>query len=145
MPLVRDVMTREVEFVEPRVLAREAAAKMSTQDLGALPVCEGGRLVGTLSDRDFTVNLVAAGRHPDRTRVAEVMNPRMVFCEEDQSLDEATALMEQRKAHRVFVVDREGRLTGIVSLGKVARVKSDRAAGRVVREISATRSRRQRR
>ncbi len=145
MPLVREVMTREVEFVEPDVSAVDAAARMKRMDLGALPVCEGGRLVGTLTDREMTLNVVAPGRHPARTRVADIMNTKFVFCEEDQDLEDATGLMERRKVHRVFVVDREGRLAGIVSLGKISRVKSEKAAGRVVKVISASRSRRSRR
>ena len=76
---LKDVMTPEVEVIAPEASIYEAAEKMSHRDIGPLPVCEGERLVGMLTDRDITVRAVAAGRDPRTTQVREVMTPNVVY------------------------------------------------------------------
>jgi CBS domain-containing protein len=136
---VIEIMTREVEFVEPATTVRDAAAKMKALDLGSLPVCEGGRLTGVVTDREMTLRLAAEGRDPRGTRVREIMDPNPAFLKEEDDVSSVPRAMEEKFTHRVFVVDKEGRLAGIVSLGKVARLGNERLAGKVVRKISRPR------
>ena len=133
---VRDVMTRGVEVVRPDATLQEAAAKMDELDVGPLPVCDGGRLVGFVTDRDITVRATAAGRDPRATRVREVMTTDLLYCFEDQDGAEAAALMAERQVRRLPVLDRDEHLVGIVSLGDLA-VGADAArAAEALEQIS---------
>src|SRR5215471_21530627 len=92
---LKEVMTSGVEVVSPEASIREAAEKMRHLDIGPLPVCDGDRLVGLLTDRDITVRAVADGRDPVTTRVHEVMTPDVVYGFDDQDVQDAVRLMEQ--------------------------------------------------
>ena len=93
---------------------------MSHRDVGPLPVCEGERLVGMLTDRDITVRAVAAGRDPRMTQVRDVMTPDVVYGFEDQEVHDAVRLMEQYQIRRLPVLNRSQQLVGIVALGDLA-------------------------
>jgi CBS domain-containing protein len=123
--LLREVMTPHVEVVHPDATLREAAQKMQTLDVGPIPVCDGDRLQGMLTDRDITVRATAAGRDPNTTRVREVMTPDVVYCFEDQDVQEAAQVMEERQIRRLIVLNRDKRLVGIVSLGDLATQTGD--------------------
>jgi CBS domain-containing protein len=117
---VQDIMTPNVEVISPTATLREAAEKMSRLDIGPLPVCDGDRLVGMLTDRDITVRATAQGRDPNTTPVREVMTPEVVYCFTDQEVEIAAQMMERRQIRRVPVLDRDKRLVGIVALGDIA-------------------------
>jgi CBS domain-containing protein len=117
---LKEVMTSGVEVISPEASIREAAEKMSHLDIGPLPVCDGDRLVGMLTDRDITVRAVAEGRDPVTTLVREVMTPDIVYGFDDQDVQDATRLMEQYQIRRLPVLSRSKRLVGIVSLGDLA-------------------------
>jgi CBS domain-containing protein len=117
---LKEVMTPGVEVVSPEASIREAAEKMRHLDIGPLPVCDGDRLVGLLTDRDITVRAVADGRDPVTTLVREVMTPDIVYGFDDQDVQDATRLMEQYQIRRLPVLNRNKRLVGIVSLGDLA-------------------------
>lgn len=117
---LRDVMTRRVEVVRPDATLQEAAQKMKELDVGPIPVCDGDRLQGMLTDRDITIRAIADGKDPTRTRVSEVMTPDVVYCFEDQEVAEASRLMQEHQIRRLIVLNREKRLVGIVSLGDLA-------------------------
>jgi CBS domain-containing protein len=117
---VQDIMTPNVEVISPEATLREAAEKMSRLDVGPLPVCDGERLVGMLTDRDITVRATAQGRDPNTTPVREVMTPEVVYCFADQEVEIAAQMMERRQIRRVPVLDRDKRLVGIVALGDIA-------------------------
>ena len=118
-------MTRHVEVIHPDATLREAAQKMKTLDVGPVPVCDGERLQGMLTDRDITIRATAEGRDPNTTRVRDVMTPDMVYCFEDQDVREAARIMEERQIRRLVVLNRDKRLVGIVSLGDLATQTSD--------------------
>ena len=134
---LRDLMTRGVEVVDPHDGLPEAAMKMRSLDVGSVPVCDGDRLVGMLTDRDITVRAVAEGRDLSTTLVDDVMTREVVYATEDQEVDEAARLMADRQVRRLPVIDRHDRLVGIVSLGDLA-VDSgeDQAAGEALERIS---------
>lgn len=117
---VSEVMTRDVEVIGPRQTMREAARKMDELNIGVLPVCEGGELLGVITDRDMVIRGVAAGALPDACTIAEVMTPDAEYCYEDESVEEATEKMAALQIRRIFVLDRDKRLVGVLSLGDVA-------------------------
>ena len=133
---LRDVMTRDVEVVHPDATVEEAAEKMEALNVGPLPVCDGRRLVGMITDRDITVRAVAAGVGPGEARVRDVMTPEVAYAFEDQDVREAERIMQERQIRRLPILDRDKRLVGIVSLGDLA-VDTDAAgAGETLERIS---------
>ena len=134
---VNEVMTRGVECVSPDATLQEAARTMKDLDGGPLPVCDNDRLAGILTDRDIAVRAVAEGRDPRATRVRDVLSPGVVYCFEDDDVQEAARLMEEKQVRRLVVLDRAKRLVGIVSLGDLAVQTSDRdLAGKALEEVS---------
>jgi CBS domain-containing protein len=117
---LKDVMTPGVEVIAPEASIYAAAEKMSHLDVGPLPVCEGERVVGMLTDRDITVRAVAAGRDPLTTQVRDVMTPDVVYGFEDQDVHDAVRLMEQYQMRRLPVLNRGKQLVGMVALGDLA-------------------------
>jgi CBS domain-containing protein len=137
---IREIMTREVDVVPPDVSIRDAAAKMKELDVGAIPVCDGQKLSGLVTDRDITLRAVAEGRDPSKTRVSDVMSSEIAYCFEDDSVEQAAKLMESKQIRRLPILDRNKQLTGIVSLGDIAvRAEGSRQknlAGEALEEIS---------
>jgi CBS domain-containing protein len=101
------------------VSIRKAAQMMAEIDAGALPVGEGDRLVGMITDRDIAVRAVAAGKSPN-TPVGDIMSSEVCYCFEDQDLDEIADNMSDIKVRRLPVVNRQKRLVGILSLSDMA-------------------------
>src|SRR5215831_10679138 len=117
---VRDVMTKGAECVRSSNSLQEAAQKMKNLDVGPLPVCDNDRLVGLITDRDIAVRAVAEGCDPRTTTVEHVMTPDVLYCFEDQDVQEAAQLMCEHQVRRLVVLNRDKRLVGIVSLGDLA-------------------------
>jgi len=130
-----EVMTRDVVTVRPDATLREAACLMDDLNVGVLPVCDGRRLVGIITDRDIVVRATADGMRPDATPVHAVMTDDVCWCFEDDSIDEIEHEMAQRQIRRLPVVDARKRLVGILTLGDLA---DDRVVGaeRTLRAIS---------
>jgi CBS domain-containing protein len=140
--LLKEVMTPHVEVVHPDAPLAEAAEKMKTLDVGPLPVCDGERLVGMITDRDITIRATAAGRDPKTTKVRDVMTEEVFFCFEDQDLQDAAEIMERAQIRRLVILNREKRLVGIVSLGDLAvhtgpEELADEELAEVLEEVSA--------
>ena len=134
---VSEVMTRNVEVISPDTTLQEAARKMKDLDVGPLPVCDGTRLQGMVTDRDITIRGTAEGFDPRTTKVTEVMTPDVVYCLEDQDVSDAVRIMEQQQIRRLVVLDRDKNLVGIVSLGDVAVDGANQGlAGEVLTQIS---------
>jgi CBS domain-containing protein len=113
-------MTGEVDVVPPTASVRDAALKMKELDVGAIPVCDGQKLAGLVTDRDITVRAVAEGRNPSEVRVAEVMSSDIAYCFEDETVEQAANLMESKQIRRLPILDRNKQLTGIISLGDIS-------------------------
>ena len=134
---IKEVMTRAVETVRPDQSIQEAAAKMKSLDVGPIPVTDGDRLVGMLTDRDIVLRAVADGRDPRTTKVRDAMTSDVVCCKEDDDVKDAARQMKDRQIRRLVVVDGQQCVSGIVSLGDIAVDTSDeRMAGRVLEEVS---------
>ena len=117
---IKDVMTRDVTSVAPDATIQEAAVCMKTIDAGMIPVYDGRRLLGIVTDRDITVRATAEGRDPKTTKVSEVMSKDVCSCSEDDDVNDAARLMEREQIRRIAVIDGEQRLVGVVSLGDLA-------------------------
>src|SRR5947208_1175005 len=98
---LREIMTHEVEAIRPDISLREAAQKMKSLDVGALPVCQNDKLVGLITDRDITVRGVAAGQDPKSACVSDAMTPELIFCYEDEDVERAAKLMEEKQIRRL--------------------------------------------
>ena len=118
---VSDAMTSAVRIASPQQTIAEAARMMAEIDAGVLPVADGDRLVGMVTDRDIAIRGVALGKGP-QTPVREVMSKEVLYCFADQDLDDVLQNMADTKVRRMPVLNREKRMVGIVSLGDVALV-----------------------
>ncbi len=118
---VSEVMTRQVETVDPTATLREAAQKMKNLDVGPMPVCNGDRLMGMLTDRDIVIRAVAEeGRDPRDVPVGSIMTPDVIYCFDDQDAEEAARIMQERQIRRILVLNRDKKLVGIVALADLA-------------------------
>ena len=117
---VREAMTGNVRLTSPDRSIREAAQMMIDQDIGALPVGEDDRLVGMITDRDIAVRAVAQGLGPD-TKIRDVMSEDVLYCFEDEDLDDAAQNMGDIKVRRLPVLNRDKRLVGIISISEIGR------------------------
>lgn len=115
-----DILTKDPQVISPEAMICEAALKMAKCDIGMLPVCDGDRLVGAITDRDLVIRAVAKGYDPLKTKIREVMTPGICWCFEDQELEEVAQLMEEKQIRRIAVLNRNKRLVGIASLGDFA-------------------------
>lgn len=137
MATLKDIMTRNVEVVRPNTSVFEVAQKMKNLDVGVMPICDGDRLVGMVTDRDITIRATADGLDPMSTQAATVMTPNLAFCYEDQDVREAAQVMEECQIRRLPIVNRDKRLVGIVSLGDLAvEIGNDRLSGEVLERVS---------
>jgi CBS domain-containing protein len=135
---VAEIMTRDPEVLSSDFLLKDAALKMQQLDVGMLPIKDGDRLVGMLTDRDITLRATAAGRDPTKTQVREVMTPEVIYCFEDQDVSEAAKLMQEKQIRRLPILNREKRLVGIVSLGDLAvHSREEKAVNKTIKEVSA--------
>jgi CBS domain-containing protein len=121
MQTIQDVMTRDVRTLSPQDNVRQAAQLMDELNVGAIPVCDGDKLVGMITDRDITVRSTAAGQPPEQTRVGDVMSTDVRTCTTNQTVDEVLGKMGDVQIRRVPVLDEQShRMVGIVSLGDMA-------------------------
>ncbi len=129
---VADVMHRDVRIANPEDTAQQAARLMREEDTGALPVGEGDRLVGMVTDRDLAVRVAAEGRDPARTKVREVMTPEVRYVFEDEDLRHVADTMAEQQVRRLPVMNRNKRLVGVVSLSDIAKEGGSGDAGRAL-------------
>lgn len=133
---VSEVMSRKVEITSPDDSIQRAAQMMARIDSGILPVGEGDRLVGMITDRDIAIRAVGEGRNPSETAVNEVMTREVKYCFEDDDIDRVAENMAQLQVRRLPVLTREKRLIGIISLGDIARDHEPGQAGSALHHIS---------
>jgi CBS domain-containing protein len=132
---VRDVMTRDVQTVTPDQPVQQAASFMLSADAGSIPVTEGDRLLGMITDRDIAVRGIAKGYGPD-TPVRELMTNDLVIVRVDEDVEEAATKMSDAQVRRLPVVDEEERLCGIVSLGDLSRETDQDCATQALEGVS---------
>lgn len=121
---LKQIMTSPVISVEPEESVEVAARTLEHYNIGALPVCRGGRLYGVVTDRDLVTRCVAAGRDPAKTSVREVMTTRVISAKPDMDAAVAASLMGREKIRRLPVVE-NGVIRGMVSLGDLAVIEQN--------------------
>ena len=136
MVSVSEMMTRGVRSLAPTDTLQKAAQAMEELNVGVIPVCADGKVVGMVTDRDIVVRGVARGLAAPTTALREVMSEQVETCCEDDPLDAATQKMEESKIRRLPVLDRQGQLVGILSLGDVATKGDEYEAGVALSDIS---------
>jgi len=135
--MVRDVMTRGVETAGPEATIADVARRMRDLDVGSLPVTDGNRLLGIVTDRDLSVRATAASKDPNTTHVRDVMSPEIAWVFDDEPADAAARVMRERQIRRLPVLDRSDRLVGVIALGDLATdLGDDRLKGATLEEIS---------
>lgn len=132
---VSEVMTAQVATANPRTTIAEVARMMASVESGAVPVTDDGKVVGLITDRDIVLRVVAEGKGLD-TPVADVMTEGVETCLEDDSVADASAKMGAKQIRRLVVMDADGKLAGILSLGDVAVDYGAKAVGKTLSEIS---------
>jgi CBS domain-containing protein len=133
---IRELMTSNPRSLESGSTVMEAARLMRDEDTGIVPVVEGERLVGTVTDRDIAIRVVAEGRSPESVTVGEIASRELVTIDPQQDLDEALRLMARHQVRRLPVVEEDGKLVGIVAQADVAKHASDSRTGEVIEDIS---------
>jgi CBS domain-containing protein len=132
-----EIMTADFEMMDSTSSLTDAADRMKSLDVGVLPIKEGTKLIGVLTDRDIVVRGLAEHRDPNSTQVKDVISSEIVYCDQDESVEQAAELMEAKKVRRLVVTDQERTPVGIVSLGDLAaRTERDNLAGEALEEIS---------
>ena len=133
---IRDAMTSNPKGVDTSTTIVDAARLMKSEDVGPLPVVEGDRLVGMVTDRDIVLRVVAEGKDPQSATVGEIASRDLITVDPQQDLDEGLRLMAQHQVRRLPVVEEDGRLVGILAQADVAREGRDAQSGQVVQDIS---------
>jgi len=134
---VNEIMTSDFEKIASTSSLCEAAQRMKLSNIGFLPVQEGDKLIGLLTDRDLVIRGLAEGLDPRSTPVKEIISSDIVYCYEDESVEDAARLMGDNQVRRLIVVDHRQTPVGIVSIGDIA-VKSgqEQLAGEILERVS---------
>lgn len=132
---VRDIMSRDVQVARPGDTIHNVAGRMAAGDFGFMPVADGDRLVGVVTDRDLVTRALASGYGPDAS-VNEVMTHDVQWRRDDEDLKDVLNCMSGRRIRRLPILDKENRLVGVVSLGDLSTRVKEKYAGEALEEIS---------
>jgi CBS domain-containing protein len=136
MATVESVM-KAAKCCRPEDTARACARLMKEENIGFVPICdEADKPVGTLTDRDLALRVLAEGRSPD-VDLASFMTREVVSCKIGDDLRDAERLMQERRKSRIMVCDENGKLQGVISLSDIAETEDEEIAGRTLREVSS--------
>ena len=133
---VRDMMTKNPCAIDAQKPVAYAAQMMRDEGVGLAPIVEGQKLIGTVTDRDIAIRVVADGRDPQTTTVREIATTRLITIDPEQDIDEAMRLMADHQVRRLPVVEEDGKLAGVVAQADIAEHASAKDTGKVVEEIS---------
>lgn len=123
-PLIKDIMTPKFQWVAPDATVQEAAQMMKAKDIGFLPVANGDKMIGTITDRDIAINAVAMGKDITSCKVRDCMNEKLYYCYDDQTADDICKNMAEVQVCRFPVVNRSKRLVGVVSYADLSAAAS---------------------
>ncbi|MEO6032802.1 MAG: CBS domain-containing protein [Burkholderiaceae bacterium] len=135
MSTVSEFMTSDVQTIEPQETLQHAAQLMDQLNVGSLPVCNGRRVLGMITDRDITIRATAAGLAPTSACVSDAMSTEVLSCREDEDANDVMERMGEAQVRRLPVIDGDGELVGIVALGDMA-TRQRQPVDEVVRKIS---------
>lgn len=134
---IKEIMTSDVEIVQPGDTLQTAAQKMRERDVGFLPVFDGDELIGVVTDRDLIVRAMADGANPREVLGRDLLTSPAIYCFEDQELEDAARLMHLNRIRRLVILHRgDARLAGVISLGDLVGTIDDVLTGRVMQSVS---------
>jgi CBS domain-containing protein len=132
---VREIMTSNVECLDPSSSLKEVAQEMKSLDVGFIPICENDRLVGTVTDRDIVIRAVADGLDINTCRASEIMSRDIVYAFEEDDVKTIAEKMREKDVRRILILDKAKRLVGVVSIGDVSKVE-EKVSGKTLRDIA---------
>ena len=118
--IVRELMSRTVQWTTPTATLTEAARRMRENNIGCLPVGENNNFIGMLTEKDFATRATAEGMNPNTTTVRQIMTNSITYCQEDDSAEDALRTMEQKHIHHLPVRNRSNQVVGLISLSDLA-------------------------
>lgn len=133
---VSEAMHGPAEWVEADTPVSEIAERMAKDDIGAVPIGKNDKLVGMITDRDLATRVVAKGLNAKKTKAIDVMTKGIVYCNTEETVEDAVHLMDQKKIRRLPVLDDKKRLVGMLSLGDVAHAAGLQLAGELTRAVA---------
>ena len=134
---VKDAMHKGVEWVPPTTPVLDLAKKMHQHDIGAIPIGENDKLIGMVTDRDIVCRGIANGKDLSKLTARDVMTTSIIWCRDDEDLDHATRIMEDKQVRRLPVIDKNKRMVGMLSLGDVAHAGKPKLGGEVLQKVAA--------
>ena len=134
---VHDIMTSTVKVARPNESIRCAARAMRTMNVGSLPVCDGERLVGMVTDRDIICRGLADSSNPSKLTAESVMTKGIVYCKADEDVEDALHIMEEKQIRRLPVIDDNKRMVGMLSIGDISHSVPRDLSGEVICAVSA--------
>lgn len=134
---VKDAMHKGAEWVPPTTPVSELAKKMREKDIGSLPIGDNDKLIGMVTDRDIVVRGLANGKDVTKLTARDVMTADIVWCRDEEDLDDAIRIMESKKIRRLPVIDKNKRMVGMLSLGDVSNAGKSKHAGELLSAVSA--------
>lgn len=134
---VKQAMHKTVEWKSPDTSLNEIAQVMKKNDIGAVPIGENDRLVGMVTDRDIVIRGLTNGSDMSTLCARDVMTKGVIFCKEEDSVEDAAELMSQKKVRRLPVLNEKKRMVGIVSLGDISHTASKPVTADLAKAVSA--------
>jgi CBS domain-containing protein len=134
---VSTIMTKDARTILPDATVEQAARLMRDHRVGLLPVVENETLFGIITDRDLAIRALADGRNPHLTTVREVMTPEALWCYEDESITEASRIMEKHHVRRLIIKNRQHKLSGVLTITDLARrAANEKLPGHVLHRVA---------
>jgi CBS domain-containing protein len=133
---IKDMMHKGAECVAPNATLLQIAKKMKDFDVGAIPVCEGDKAIGMVTDRDITISL-AGGKDVSKLSARDLMSKNVIHCRDTEEAEDAIRIMEKNQIRRLPVLNEAQKLVGMVSLGDISHALSHDLTGEVTKAVSA--------
>ena len=134
---VKSAMHKGAEWVAPDTPLTDVAQRMKKLDVGSIPVGENDKLVGMVTDRDITCRGLTNGHDVGKLTARDVMTKGIVYCKDDEDLDDALRIMEQKKIRRLPVINDKKRMVGMLSIGDITHAASHELSGELMAAVSA--------
>jgi len=135
--LVKEAMHKQAHFLPPEARLADVADEMKNNDFGFMPIGDNDRIVGVCTDRDLVIEGLINGKEPDKLCAKDVMTKKVLYCFEEDDIKDAVKSMEDQKIRRLIVLDKGKRMTGILSMGDIARKShDDQLCGELIEGVS---------
>jgi len=133
---IKDMMHKSAACVAPDATLQQIAKKMKDFDVGAIPVCEGDKAIGMVTDRDITISLADA-KDVSKLSARDLMSKNVIHCRDTEEAEDAIRIMEKNQIRRLPVLNEAQQLVGMVSLGDISHALSQDLTGEVTKAVSA--------